>query len=441
MGVGQVPRSRRPGALSDGDSSTRNARTASPRWGAARRGLTLSKTPGYEQCMGNRQLGRMGSLRLLSLLLLPWVLLTTSACGAEAVINEDPVSDSGSDAGDAGTDHDADEDAGADADAGEDGGTDGGAADSGMSDEEVCEAAKAARAALVIGTYRPDETTTGPLPCVTLTRHDGDLRVDAANTVIEGIDLHGSLVLGRTATNVVVRHSIIRGQLPSPTQETAIRGGGTATTFDRLGLVIEDSRIDLTGRENWFHNNINGANFTLRRTELLRGVDGVGLVSEGGNVRIEGCYLHHGYWTSWTADTPEPKPGHSDMQTHTDGIQFHRGRGYVVRGNFIGGERRSSPGTGGDFANAGMMIAQEVDTSAANRLDDVLIEKNWLQGGAATINLAYARNNDLSGVTIRDNRFLRGSGYYILQGAGTAPVLSNNVFDDTGLPVTVTNRN
>jgi hypothetical protein len=299
----------------------------------------------------------------------------------------------------------------------------------------ACDAAKKARAALVPATYRPGATTTGPLSCVPLTRHDGDLTINAANAVIEGLDIYGSVILGSSATNVTIRHSIVRGPVAADDKATFI-GGGTGV-YNRLGLTIEDSRIDLSGRENWFRDGIAGANFTLRRTEITRSVDGVGLVSPLGNVVIEASWIHDGAFFSWTADTPGPKPSFSDMKTHNDGVQFHRGRHYVLRGNMIGGVREATPGTGDDYNNACLMISQGVDGTVANRLEDVLIEKNWFQGGAASINLAYSNGNDLSGVTIRDNRFLPGRGYYILRGAGVNAAITGNVFDATGLPVTI----
>jgi hypothetical protein len=318
------------------------------------------------------------------------------------------------------------------------GGTlDGGTVDSGDGGSAACADAKRARAALVPGTYRPSDETTGPLPCVTLRRQDTDLVVNEPNTVIEGVDLYGQLVLGSQATNVVVRHSILRGADPTPSGALVVAGGGP--NWDRLGLTIEDSKIDLTGRENWFVDGIAGGNFTIRRSEITRTVDGVGLVSQVGNTLIEANWIHDGYWTTWTDATPEPKPSHKDNQTHNDGIQFHRGRHHVIRGNFIGGVRGTVAGAGDDYTNACLMISQGVDGTAANRLDDVLIEKNWFQGGAASINLYKSNDNDLSGVTIRNNRFLRGPGYYILKGAGVNAPLSNNVFDDTGLPVPIAN--
>jgi tRNA (guanine37-N1)-methyltransferase len=70
--------------------------------------------------------------------------------------------------------------------------------------------------------------------------------VTAPNTVIEGVDLYGTLKLGPTATKVVVRRSILRGPAPNPNGGLAVSGGGPH--WDRLGLRIEDSRLDLTGR-------------------------------------------------------------------------------------------------------------------------------------------------------------------------------------------------
>ena len=59
------------------------------------------------------------------------------------------------------------------------------------------------------------------------------------------------------------------------------------------------------------------------------------------------------------------------------------------------------------------------------------------QGGAATINLHYSNGNDLHEIAIRNNRFWRGTGYYILNGKSVTATITGNVFDDTGLPVTI----
>jgi len=294
-----------------------------------------------------------------------------------------------------------------------------------------CDAAKAARRALVPGTYRPGATTTGPVACVPLQRHDGDLTITAANTVIEGLDVYGAIVLGKYATNVTIRNSIVRGPVATSTAYTFQSSG-----LDMLGLVLEDSRIDLSGRENWFRDGIDGANFTVRRTEIKRAVDGVGLNLGKGMVTVEASWIHDCYWTSWAPGTPGA-PSQPDYQTHNDGIQFQRGAGYVVRGNFIGGERGAGKGTGDDYNNSALMIGQSVDGTAANHLGTTLVEKNWFQGGAATINLHYSNGNTLGELTIRDNRFLHDPGYYILRDAAITAKLSNNVFDDTGAPVPI----
>ena len=298
----------------------------------------------------------------------------------------------------------------------------------------ACEAQKQARRALVPGSYKPSASTTGPVPCVSLTRHNGTYTVNEPGTVVEGLDIYGNIVLGPNARNVVVRNTVVRGDAYASGKTSVITGGGGAN--DRLGLVVEDSILDLTGRENWFVNGLEGANLTVRRTEIKRSTDGIGLVSERGNVLVEGCWIHDGAHFTWTDDTPQPKPGHKDNQTHNDGVQFHRGKNLVLRGNFIGGDRAA----GDDYRNAGVMISQAVNADPANRLDDVLIEKNWFQGGAATINMAYSNGNDLRTVTIRDNRFLRGPGYYILKNGAIQPSLSNNVFDDTNQPVPVVQK-
>ncbi len=235
-----------------------------------------------------------------------------------------------------------------------------------------------------------------------------------------------------------VRHCILRGQgVDGGKSTSAVVGGGAQ--LDRQGLVIEDTLIDFSGRENWFADGVQGSNLTVRRSEIVRGTDGVGLMTAAGNALIETSWIHDGAYATWTASTPEPKPSHANLATHNDGVQIQRGKNLTIRGNFIGGVHGTIAGSGDDYDTSCVMIGQAVDSSYANKIDNVLVEKNWFRGGAASVNLFYRNGNDLSGVTIRGNRFLRDRGYYILKGAGVKARIEGNVFDDTGAPVTIHN--
>lgn len=139
------------------------------------------------------------------------------------------------------------------------------------------------------------------------------------------------------------------------------------------------------------------------------------------------------------------------LYTHVDGVQFHRGKHYKIRGNRIGGTRvlgshnvypsqKAVILTGDDMYNSAFMIKQEVDNTLANRIEDVIIELNFLAGGTATINFTSGNDNPFADTYIRDNKFYRstwGGQTYMLCGPNIGH-LSNNTFLDDGTAVPVT---
>ncbi len=95
------------------------------------------------------------------------------------------------------------------------------------------------------------------------------------------------------------------------------------------------------------------------------------------------------------------------------------------------------------------MIKQEVDSSPANKIEFVTIDRNWIAGGKSSINLSYNQplGNALESVSLTNNKFMRstwGTQLYILRdkigGVGIANV-SGNVFEDDGTPVTINTGN
>lgn len=296
------------------------------------------------------------------------------------------------------------------------------------------------RANLVPGTYRPGASTTGPLPGTALRTVNGDLTVTANGQVIENVEVWGSIIVG-AFSSVVIRNSVIHGTTRTGQDTCCIYGKD-----DNLrGALIEDCR--LVGRGNVWCSGVRGGNYTIRRSELTNLPDGICLTSQLGNVTVEGCWIHNGLYAEWTASTPN-MPYAGNYYTHTDGVQFHRGSTYTIRGNMIGGTRvpggvrtgqAAAINSGDDMYNAAFMIKQEVDNSAANRINNVLIEKNWLAGGMSTINIVPGRDNNFATTVVRNNRFIRstwGTQHYILR-TGTAGVFENNVFDDDGSPVPI----
>ena len=77
----------------------------------------------------------------------------------------------------------------------------------------------------------------------------------------------------------------------------------------------------------------------------------------------------------------------------------------------------------------------------------VLLEKNWLAGGDATVNLFASVNDTLGGVTVQNNRFIRQStlpgsdgyeGRTIHKATVCTSTITGNVWDNDGTAVPVT---
>ncbi|MEO7736059.1 MAG: discoidin domain-containing protein, partial [Kofleriaceae bacterium] len=345
----------------------------------------------------------------------------------------------------------------------------------------------AQRDALVYGNYKPSAATVGPVPEVTLTQlgtpsSSTDFVVTANNQVVQNLEIWGRVDVD-TFSNVTIKNCIIHGTLQ--------RGVGTAHVIGRgndlRGATIIDSALvgrsvtvpaafdgvpnpdaGTVNRANEWSGGINGGNYTVLRTEIRNTSDGLSLISQVGNATAKGCWIHDGWFNEWTEAQASPSSGTARYYpystgtahyTHVDGIQFHRGRNYTFVGNLIGGTRvpgahnatpseKLSINTGDDMYNAALMIKQEVDATAANKIENVLIDRNWFQGGAATINITWGNNNHFETVTLSNNRFTRstwGNQFYVLRSHDDSGVgvgnFSNNVFEDDGTPVTISNGN
>lgn len=305
----------------------------------------------------------------------------------------------------------------------------------------------------------------GPRPEVTLTPYYGDLVLTSGQEVY-GLDIHGMVTTSASlATPAYVHDCIIRGN-------NTINTGGTGTAighnYNLSGTVFEWCRFDATGNENSFLDGVSGGGFTVRYCEILRGVDGIHLTQ--GNVTAECCRIYYGHYFSWWDDVANarrttsftdyggtlrstPFPTQSSGDVHGDGIQIAGSSGNIIRGCYIGGERGSSVTSNIDHtvqSDYNAMVAHDsapgfknaaiiVNALQSNPIG-ALIEKNWLHGGSARLNLSTNGTDLLAGLTVQDNRFIRsGYGYYIYAQTGNAATISNNVYDDTGTAVPMVN--
>jgi hypothetical protein len=316
-----------------------------------------------------------------------------------------------------------------------------------------------------VGYLDAGSRNVGPRPGVTLTTWPGDY-VLTSGEVVQGLDIQGSIATtSNLSTPATVRDCIVRGNAASanaPTPAIAI-----GKSFNLGGTLFEWCRFDATGHEDPFMDGLSGGNFTVRYSEILRGIDGVHATQ--GNVTVEACRIYRGHYFAWWSDTAgaprsatftdfggnvrtAPFPAQSSGDTHSDGIQVAGSAGNVIRGNYIGGTRNTvtsstniDPTVAADYAD---MVAYDTSSeyrNAAIILNSlstnpigVLVEKNWLHGGQARLNLSTNGSDLAAGVTIKDNRFIRSSyGFYIFAQTGHAATLTNNVYDDDGTAVPV----
>lgn len=334
----------------------------------------------------------------------------------------------------------------------------------GIGTPDITAATANPRDSLVPGTYKPDATNTGPLPGTAFTQvgSDGptstDFIVSAHNQIVENLEIWGSIRVG-TYNNVTIQNCIIHGTLTRGSDTGAIILGGD----NGRGLLIKDCKIEQRpNNHNEWCTAMRGGNYTILRTEISGFPDGLAWTSQLGNVVAESNWIHNGWFNEWTqAEAATSQGGNNyypyagSYYTHVDGIQFHRGKNYVIRGNMIGGVRvpgnhhmspseKDAINSGDDLFNAALMVKQEVDTQPINKIENVLIEKNWFAGGASTLNVTYGRDNLFETVVIQDNKFMRptwGQQYHILRGrdgSGTpVAVFTNNTFEDDGSPVPI----
>lgn len=225
---------------------------------------------------------------------------------------------------------------------------------------------------------------------------------------------------------------------------------------------------------------VDGCMFIARRCEVTHVEDGFHLTGPGAgdpwrNVGImEGNWVHYGQYSN-ALTVP------SDGQPHCDAIQFNTGKNWRIVGNMLGGQRVQSgyrvwPGgynAGDDFWNACIMFKQEVsDTAPQTLIENVLIEKNFLCGGTASLNHAAGATSPQKFATsiVRDNKiFTRGNdwganrrasttagdpnvyqenpgpptgtprGYYIIKQSSILAAYSNNTIYETGAPAPIAN--
>ncbi len=266
-----------------------------------------------------------------------------------------------------------------------------------------------AGAAITAAVGKPNASNTGVPTGTKLTLYQGDMSVTKAGSVIEGLDIRGFINI--RASNVTIRNCVIRGPVVAPTSGTHCM----VQQFDRTNtnLLVEDCEMVAQSPNQWTVG-IQGCNYTLRRCDISYVVDGAD-ASGLGNVLVDSCYIHDGsYFT--------PSSTNSDNQTHNDGAQISNGNNIVYSNNTLTG-----------YNNSSFQVGQD-----QGPITNLKIMNNWVDGGAATINLANKSYPKVS-VVVTGNKFGRSlpNGYQILAYGTDTSHISGNVWEDNGLPVKV----
>lgn len=260
------------------------------------------------------------------------------------------------------------------------------------------------------GASKPEAWNTGVPAGTTLRRHDGDLTITQAGTVIDGLDIHGFVRI--QAPNVTIKRSIVRGGKSTTTSIGLVSVTHAAAT----NFLLEDSEL-VAAYPSAVLDGIKGGNFTMRRVESRDTVDNVGIHLS--NVRVESSWLHKASYFS-------SSPYHNGGPTHNDAVQVHGGSNIVLVGNRME-----------DADNAAIMLQQNYSPTS-----NVQISRNWMNHGGCTVNINHKGGSSLKGVTVTDNRFgrdTRNRDCAIIATKASRAATSGNVWEDTGAPVSVRN--
>jgi len=307
---------------------------------------------------------------------------------------------------------------------------------------------------LVYGTYQPQAGVNAGLvnPNATFTTQgtgSNTITLSTANAVYENVIFNG--IVSIAALGIVFRNCIFKG-LNNVTNSTGsstpcVKGASASPTLGMLGGAQFIDCLLEPQSSSWWSYAIQNSWFTMERCEIRGSVDGLSLGSPAASdqpTEVYGSHIHNGSYWSWDPAVTAGD-GHSDGTTHCDGIQIAQGKNIHIKGNYIGGapSTTSDINAGDDFHNSCIIIGQggANPTSPTNTIGTVLVEENWFEGSVDGINLVRASGNNLPGVSILNNRFIRRTNGTMYMSKPPSPyftgTISGNVIDDTGEPVPI----
>ncbi len=242
----------------------------------------------------------------------------------------------------------------------------------------------------------PTATTTGVPAGTSLRVHNGDLTVTTAGTVVDGLDVTGTIIV--KADNVTIKNTRVRG-ITSNTYTTPLINQKNGNR----NLVVQDSEL-IPSSPNQYQYGIIGWNFTLDRVEIAKVVDGVHII--GSNTIVRNSYIH---------DIRDYVVNGST--THSDGIQIQIGSNHRVTNNRIEGGW-----------NAAIQITQD-----RGDVSNLTVTGNWMSNGLCSVNIAEKGLGPIAGVNVSTNTFGRGQRSQdcaIVRPTTTTVTATGNYFED-----------
>ena len=262
---------------------------------------------------------------------------------------------------------------------------------------------------VVLSGDQPGPSNTGVPAGTALTVYNGDLTITTAGATYSGLDVHGFVMV--EAPNVTIKDSIIRGGVAPNDIGLVNDTDNSATNFliEDSELVPMDPSVQIDGIKGW--------NYTALRLNIHGTTDGAKMY--GPNATMEDSFIHG--LVTYAHD-----PDQGGNESHNDGVQILSGSNLKIIDNTIEG------GT-----NTAVMITQDHGTT-----NGVLIDSNWLSGGACTINMTPKPLGSLNAITVTNNIFTDDSTNHcpILDTTQTNLTTSGNVFAGSGAPVPVNNK-
>lgn len=228
-------------------------------------------------------------------------------------------------------------------------------------------------------TIAPPPTGGYGVPAGThLTVHQGNLVITQPGTVIDALDVHGTIRI--QAANVTIKRTLVRGG-PAATKTDAL----IAAWWGFRNIQISDTTVR-ADNPSLHIDGLSGSNFTARRLDVSNVVDSVKVI--GPNVVLADSWLHNPIHS-------DHDPNQPDGRTHDDSVQIEGGNNILLQGNKLEGAH-----------NSAIMVTQNYSATS-----NVRIETNSLSGGACTINATQrGKGMKIVGMSILSNRF--GLGIY-----------------------------